>query len=147
MLKDFDSWNAEKKLVDKRIVDRTLFFHAREVWWCNAGLNIGVEVDGKNENFERPMLIIKKFNADLVWVLPLSTKDKNNSYYYKLHHEIIKSSVVLSQLKSMSTKRLLRKIGMISESDFREVIFRLQKILTIENPLAGVFSEAEATNN
>ena len=33
-----------------------------------------------------------------------------------------------------------------SESDFKKVILKLQKLLKIENPLAGAFSEAEATN-
>lgn len=146
MEKDFDKWNTEKKIVDKKIINRDLFFYSREIWWCSAGLNIGIETDGKNDNFERPMLIIKKFNSDMVWVLPLTTKGKNNKYYLKLDYEIIKSWVILSQIKTISTKRLLRKIGSISEPDFEEVIFRLQNLLKIESPLTGAFSEAEATN-
>ena len=129
MEKDFDKWNSEKKLVDKKTVNRDLFFYAREIWWCSAGLNIGVEADGKNENYERPFLIIKKFNADMVWVLPLTTQEKINKYYFKLNHEELKSWVVLSQIKTISTKRLLRKVGSISESDFKEVVERLQNIL------------------
>ena len=146
MQKDFDNWNTEKKIVDAKIVNTELFFYAREIWWCSAGLNIGVEADGKHENFERPVLIVKKFNADMVWVLPLTTQERNIKYYHKLNHEEIKSSVVLSQIKTISTKRLLRKVGSISEPDFKEVILKLQKLLKIENPLAGAFSEAEATN-
>lgn len=129
MDKDFDTWNKEKKVVDKKTVNRNLYFYAREIWWCSAGLNIGVEADGKNENFERPMLIIKKFNADMVWVVPLTTKEKENKYHYKLTHETIKSWVILSQMKTISTKRLLRKIGSISESDLQAVIERVQTIL------------------
>ncbi|MEK9181483.1 MAG: type II toxin-antitoxin system PemK/MazF family toxin [Patescibacteria group bacterium] len=144
--KDFDKWNIEKKFVDAKSVNTELFFYAREIWWCSAGLNIGVESDGKHENFERPMLIIKKFNADMVWALPLTTQGKNNKYYFKLNHTELKSWVVLSQVKAISTKRLLRKVGSISEADFKEVIIMLQNLLKIENPLAGAFSEAEATN-
>lgn len=145
-IKDFDKWNEEKKMTDKKVINRDLFFHVREIWWCSAGLNIGVEADGKNENFERPMLIIKKFNADMVWALPLTTKEKQNKYYYKLEHETIKSWVILSQIKTISTKRFLRKIGSISDSDFEGVISNIQDLLKIESPLAGAFSEAEATN-
>ena len=144
--KDFDKWNIEKKNVDAKAINADLFFYAREIWWCSVGLNVGVESDGKNENFERPMLIIKKFNSDMVWALPLTTKGKKNKYYYKLEHEIIKSWVNLSQIKTISTKRLLRKISSISENDFKEVVLKLQNILKIESPLAGAFSEAEATN-
>ena len=129
MEKDFDKWNIEKKVVDQKIINRDLFFYPREIWWCSAGLNIGVEADGKNENFERPILIIKKFNADMIWVLPLTTKEKQNKYHYKLNHEAIKSWVILSQIKAISTKRLLRKVGTISEIDFEEVISRLQSTL------------------
>ena len=146
MDKDFDNWNKEKKAVDAKVVNTELFFYAREIWWCSAGLNIGVETNGKHENFERPMLIVKKFNADMVWSLPLTTQGNNNKYYYKLNHEEIKSWVVLSQIKTISTKRLLRKIGSISESDFKKVIEKLQNLLKIESSLAGAFSEAEATN-
>lgn len=146
MEKDFDNWNKEKKNVDKKNVNRDLFFYAREIWWCSAGLNIGVEADGKNDNFERPILIIKKFNADMVWVLPLTTKEKNDKYHFKLNHEDIKSWVILSQIKTISTKRLLRKVGSISEFDFKEIVLKLQNSLKIESSLAGAFSEAEATN-
>lgn len=129
MDKDFDIWNEEKKLVNNKVTNRDLYFYPREIWWCSAGLNIGVEVDGKNENFERPMLIIKKFNADMVWALPLTTKEKQNKYHYKLEYDNIKSWVILSQIKTISTKRLLRKIGSISEADFKEVIERIQNTL------------------
>ena len=129
MDKDFDTWNREKKVVDKKTVNRNLYFYAREIWWCSAGLNVGVEADGKNENFERPMLIVKKFNADMVWVLPLTTKEKANKYHFKLTHETIKSWVILSQIKTISTKRLLRKIGSISKADLQAVISRIQVIL------------------
>jgi mRNA interferase MazF len=129
MEKDFDAWNKEKKIVDKKTVNKNLYFYAREIWWCSAGLNVGVEADGKNENFERPMLIIKKFNADMVWVLPLTTKEKVNKYHFKLTHETIKSWVILSQVKTISTKRLLRKIGSISKADLEAIIVNVQDIL------------------
>jgi mRNA interferase MazF len=146
MQKDFDKWNKEKKIVNAKIVNRDLYFYAREIWWCSTGLNVGVEADGKNDNFERPILIIKKFNTDMIWVLPLTTKEKNNQYHLKLEYEEIKSWVILSQIKTISTKRLLRKVGSISELDFKEVILRLESFLKIESSLAGAFSEAEATN-
>jgi len=146
MKKEFDKWNEEKKVVDAKTINTELFFHIREIWWCSAGLNIGVEANGKHENFERPMLIIKKFNADMVWAIPLTTREKNDKYHYKLNHENVKSWIVLSQIKTISTKRFLRKVGSVSESDFKEIILKLQKFLKIENPLAGAFSEAEATN-
>lgn len=146
MEKNFDKWNSEKKMVDKKIINKDLYFYPREIWWCSAGLNIGVEANGKHENFERPILIIKKFNSEMIWVVPLTTQGKDNKYYYKLEHESVKSWVIISQIKTVSTKRLLRKVGSISENDFKNVVEKIQNILKIESPLAGAFSEAEATN-
>jgi mRNA interferase MazF len=98
----------------------------------SAGLNVGVEADGKNENFERPMVIIKKFNADMVWVLPLTTKDKKNEYHFKLTHEVVTSWVILSQVKTISTKRLLRKIGSVSKADMITIVSKVQSLLSSE---------------
>lgn len=135
MIKEFDLWNTEKKIVDGKLVNRNLFFHEREIWWCSAGLNIGVEANGKNENFERPMMIIRKFNTDMVWVLPLTTKGKQDNYHYKIESETIKSLVILSQVKTISTKRLIRKVGSVSETDFIEVISRFKKSSKSKAPL------------
>jgi len=122
MEKDFDKWNSEKKIVDQKVINKDLFFYPREIWWCSTGLNIGVEANGKHENFERPMLIIKKFNSEMIWSVPLTTQGKDNKYYYKLKHESVKSWVVVSQIKTVSTKRLLRKIGSVSEGDFQNIL-------------------------
>lgn len=118
MEENFNAWNEEKKIINKKNIPENLFFHQREIWWCSAGLNIGVEINGKHDNFERPFLLLKKFNKDMIWVLPMTTKAKDNEYHYKLTHEEIDSWIILSQIKTLSSKRLLRKMGMISERDF-----------------------------
>ena len=74
MSKDFDNWNICKKEIQIAEANKKFFFVMREkfggvVW----GVNLGIETDGKNENFDRPVLIIKVFNRDMVWVLPIST--------------------------------------------------------------------------
>ena len=65
--KDFDSWNTEKKQLEEFGPD-VLIFHEREIWWCSIGVNLGDEQDGKNELFERPVLVVRKFNRKLAWV-------------------------------------------------------------------------------
>ncbi len=121
MEKDFDTWNERKKKLNERN-EKTLF-HEREVWWCSLGVNIGFEQDGTNEHFERPVLIIKKFNQDVLWILPLTRSLKINRYNYHLKQgEEKDSSVILSQMRLISSKRLLRKMRMISLDEFREVV-------------------------
>ena len=145
--KDFDSWNRQKKGIDVQKVHKQLFFSTREVWWSAYGLNIGSEENGKNKNFERPVIIIRKFNAEMIWVLPLTTKQKSGKFYHKLERPLDDSSVIISQIKTISTKRLIRKIGTITEKDYFEILQKVHNILTNESPLTGAISEAEATSN
>jgi mRNA interferase MazF len=146
MYKDFNTWNTKKRKINDKIFNRELFFRPGELWECSFGINIGVEIDGKHEDYQRPALIIKKFNGDMLWVLPLTTKFKNTKYHHKLHSSSIDTYVVLSQIRTISSKRLLRRIGRVAESDFGNIIKKLTEIINNESPLAGAFSEAEATN-
>jgi mRNA interferase MazF len=125
-LKDFDTWNKKKKETDQKDLGRNLFLYEREVWWCSLGVNIGVEIDGKNENFERPVLIIKKFNGLMFWGIPLTSKAKVNPYVIPVEHSKGISYANISQLKLLSTKRVLRKVGVISEESFLKVVSALK---------------------
>ncbi|MBI2454142.1 MAG: type II toxin-antitoxin system PemK/MazF family toxin [Parcubacteria group bacterium] len=116
-MKDFDSWNKEKKSLET-IGHNTLAFHEREIWWCSIGINLGDEQDGKNELFERPVLILKKFNNKIAWVLPMSTKSKEGFYYHNLDHEGKVFTVILSQLRLISVKRFRRFVRKISPHQF-----------------------------
>jgi len=124
--KDFDSWNNKKKIIDQKEISEDIFFNEREIWWGSLGLNIGYEQDGKNENFERPLLIIRKFNKGIVWALPLTTIAKDNKFHYKLKSS--GSFVILSQVRLISTKRLLRLVETINENDFNEIIIKVKSL-------------------
>jgi hypothetical protein len=56
MQKDFDRWNERKKIIHDSGENK--LYHAREIWWCSLGVNIGSEQDGDNENYTRPVLIL-----------------------------------------------------------------------------------------
>ena len=129
MEKLFDLWNEDKKKLDE--LDRHFFLHEREVWWCSLGVNIGYEADGKNDMFVRPVLILKVFGNGTCWILPLTTKYKENPYYLEcvLGSAIEKSYVVLSQLKLISQRRIIKKMAMISEKDFIRVKEEISRIL------------------
>ena len=115
--KDFITWSEEKsKLQEKENVP---YFHTREIWFISTGLNVWVEQDGKNTNFSRPVLILKKFNKHSFWGIPLSTQVKIGKTYFNFSfHDGIKSFANMSQLKLFSSKRLLRKIGVIHDAEF-----------------------------
>jgi hypothetical protein len=81
---------------------------------------------------------IRKFNRGLAWVVPLSTQIKDNPYYYTIYHEEHPFSVLLSQLRLVSTKRFLRYIRKLSPGQFRKIQSKIVGVLYNERiPLAG----------
>ena len=129
MPKNFDRWNGQKKRTNQRLIAADFFFHEREVWWCALGANIGVEADGKNEHFERPVLILKKFNKEMFWAVPLTSKPKPDLFHCEVSHEDGRSWASVTQLKTLSTKRLLRRVGMVSTEDFEHVQKQIASII------------------
>ena len=128
MEKDFNRWNELKKELDVR--NEKVLFHEREIWWCSLGVNIGFEENGKNEMFERPVLILRKFNKYVLWVLPLTRSIKDGGYYYKITQgDEDNSVVILSQIRLISNKRLLRKMRMMNAAEFREISEKVKHFL------------------
>ena len=126
-MKSFDEWNKNKKQIEVR--DRKLpIFHNSEIWWCSLGLNIGYEEDGKGKLFERPVFVYKKFNNSMFLGIPMTTKYKDNPFYFKLN-ENENSTLILSQIKLMSSKRLLRSISKVSRGKYKELKSKLLEIL------------------
>jgi mRNA interferase MazF len=119
MGKDFDRWNEKKKRIDEgRFGD---YVHEREVWWCAFGVNVGVEADGKHEDFERPALIVRKFSKDAVLAVALTSRPKRNPYYREFKHAGATYAAVISQVRILSTKRLLRKMYVMDERIFEPI--------------------------
>jgi uncharacterized protein YifN (PemK superfamily) len=129
MQKDFDKWNTLKKIFEKE--GKEIFAHPREIWWCSLGLNLGAEIDGKNDGFERPVLVMNVYNRETMFVLPITSKEKDDKFHYKIFVKIKNINteeeeekpvwVKLTQSRVISNKRLLRKVDLISVDDFNEI--------------------------
>ena len=117
-MKSFDEWGVEKKKLEE-FGHAELAFHKRDIWWCSVGINLGDEQDGKNANFERPVLVLKKFNQKIAWVLPMSSKIKDGIYYHRLYHDGKTLVVILSQIRLISVKRIRRYMQKISQHQFK----------------------------
>lgn len=124
--KDFDSWNKRKK--DIHASEFKGFVHEREIWWCSLGMNVGDEEDGKNDMFERPILVLKKFNMNIVLSVPFTIRVKENKYYFSFEHEGTRFAVVLSQLRLISTKRLTRRVRKIDHTLFNAIKEAIKKV-------------------
>ena len=125
MKKDFDKWNILKKKVDAGFVD--FYVQTREIWWCSIGLNVGSEQNGHGENFERPVLIVKKYNSHSFLCLPLTTKEKIGSYFYRI--SITSSFVILSQARALDKKRLTRLVGRVPRQEFHDIVRNYKRLI------------------
>jgi mRNA-degrading endonuclease toxin of MazEF toxin-antitoxin module len=123
--KNFDAWNECQKIIDAKKSGPPC--REGEIWWCSIGINIGSEQDGKNEQFERPALIVLKINKNVVWILPLSSKIKGGKYRASL--ETLSSEVILSQIRTISTKRIIRRICRISDNEMNGIVDRFVALL------------------
>ena len=125
---DFDKWNEIKKRI--HATGSIKFPSEREVWMCIIGRNVGFEQNGGGQNFSRPILVLKKFNNQMFWMAPLSTKQKNLDFYYNFTDpEGRKVSVILAQLRLISIKRFSRKLYEISKDQFDEISKRIKGFL------------------
>jgi len=134
MEKDYQIWTPIKKTLNN-IDDPRLFFHEREIWYCHLGENIGFEQDGRGDDFLRPVVIIRKFNNEIFWGVPLTRTQKDLPFYFAfmLQNDTEvpdeKSTAVLSQIRLVDAKRLRRMIGYVSEEDFVLLKKKLKALL------------------
>ena len=128
MEKDFDLWNIKKKELDVRQTD-VPFFKEGEVWWVHLGLNVGFEMNGKGEEFTRPVIVLKKYNKYSFLALPLSTSPKVNRYRISVGVVDGKSATAnLSQLKNIDSKRLINKAGHIEAVQLQDLKEKTSRI-------------------
>jgi mRNA interferase MazF len=133
LVKDFDGWNElAKKLenIKSPIFHKKLkkyLFHPREIWFCSIGTNIGVEICGKNKEFERPVLVLKKSGRQFV-CLPLTSQKPNNQDFYTdisytnpINNVTVNSYVIITSPITCDVNRLQRKVRKISPQDFEVV--------------------------
>lgn len=116
----FKNWFRVKVLLWEKD-SKKIVFKQGDIWWCSIGMNIGEEIFGKSEKFTRPVLIYKKFTSNSFLGLPLTSRDKNGSWYVEISlHEKI-SKVMLNQARIFDKKRLASKMGSLDDTDMKKV--------------------------
>lgn len=123
MEKDFDAWNSKKKAVHARTDTENLFFRIHEIWWAHLGVNVGFEQDGTGEAFERPVIVLKKYNARVLLVVPLSTTSKTGTYYFDIGIVGGKhAKAILSQIRLIDRNRLINHIATVNVETFEKLV-------------------------
>ena len=116
----YDEWNEIKKQTS--IKDRKLGIKPREIFWVKIGQNLGSEEYGKDKDFTRPVVIVRKLTHDLFVGIPLTSSLKDNDYFHKFSYTN----------NTFSIKRVLNKIGMVNKEDFEKIIVKAKSLI---NPI------------
>lgn len=126
MEKNFDDWNIVKKKIEFKSRAPT---KRGEIYWIRFGVNIGVEQDGKDIEFQRPGVILKKFSNEIVLVAPLTTKIHKGDWYLDLSFKDKNVQIILNQIKPLDTKRLISSMGQISDKEVDRIINEYSKLI------------------
>jgi mRNA interferase MazF len=129
---DFFLWYRKKVQINQKEVVPP--FNQRDVWWCSLGLNVGYEADGKNDQLERPVLVLRKFGPDSFIGLPITSTVKDSMFYFPYFVHGVKGSVMLSQPRLLSAKRLNRKMSRVGRGLFKKIG---DKYLSLYSPDGG----------
>lgn len=120
MKKDFDRWNGFKKSLEEN--KKSVDFLERDIWWCSVGVNVGREQQSQTENFSRPVIIIKRFTPDIFLAVPLTTQMRENKFRIPLKIGGVENDALILHMRSYDRKRLVRKVCMLQEREFKKVL-------------------------
>ncbi len=131
MMVKFDKWNEIKKKTEVTI--RNTIYKQREIFWLRIGQNVGYEEYGKGNEFQRPILIVRKLTKDLFIGVPLTSKIKDdNDYFVKISFNTKKgistNMAMLLQLRVYDKKRLMGKIGTLEKKQFNKIIEKCREL-------------------
>lgn len=126
----YDNWNNLKKRLSTN--NKRIHIRNSEIYFTSIGHNIGYEAYGKDELFLRPVLVYKKLTHSTFIGIPLTSKPKSGSYYFKFSYKKDKYSYAsLNQLKVFDTKRIVYKSGNIKKDDFDKLKDQMKKFIDI----------------
>jgi mRNA interferase MazF len=128
-MKDYLNWMPIKADINNSAVRPR--YNAGDVVWISIGENVGFEQDGKGRLFARPVLIVKGFNKELFWGVPLtSNASKTGKYYVNFTVKGKASVAILSQLRAFDASRISgKRIGIVNRNVLRNIQRKLADLL------------------
>jgi len=137
----FLDWTS-KKVKIHFTVRGELYFEEREIWWASLGENVGSEANGKNFHFERPVIVLRKFSSDMLLVVPMTTKLKTGSWFFRFNFDEQERCAVMAQIRTISSRRLIRKMGNMVPGEFTSLRDAVVTLINTNPPtVVGGFSD------
>jgi mRNA interferase MazF len=129
----FNEWNIKKQKLNNNDKFKSIYFKQGDIWWSSIGQNIGSESYGKGQDFRRPVLILKKLSSELFIGVPLSSKEKNGTWFVPITFQGENRIALIYQIRTLHSKRLTLKMGQLDDTDFNLVKEKLEDLLELSN--------------
>lgn len=119
-VKGFLEWIGMKEKLHS-IIHKPPFVSEGEIWWASLGENIGAEINGKNRQFSRPVVVLRKLSNGFYIVIPLTTQIHYGTWYVNFKQKGVEMSACLHQVRSLDYRRLISYFGQLDDTDFAVV--------------------------
>ena len=127
---NFNNWNQLKQ--ELHFEGKRKYFREKEIYFISVGQNIGYEILGKKKEFLRPVLVYKKLSHNSFLGIPLTSTQKEGSYYFQFVYTKNKiSTALLNQIRVFDSKRIKYFSGKIKDNDFEKLRLQLAEFLNI----------------
>ena len=97
----------------------------------SVGQNVGYETFGKGEEFLRPVLVYKKLSKETFIGIPLTSKQKEGSYYFSFNFKGKKSIAMFNQIRVFDIRRKKAFNSRISEDTFLQLKNKLKTFMDL----------------
>ncbi len=141
-MKNFEEWSQKKKSIDNKN-HIPPFIKEGSIWWVSIGLNIGSEIYGKNIDYARPAVILKKLSSKIYLVAPITSTIKRGFYYEKIVTREQDSYVCFDQIKTCDYRRFIYEYTILTEIDYVNVKNKFDAIYTQNKPPRPKAEESE----
>ena len=132
----FDAWNTLKKRLNKK--EKIIKFSNGNIYFMSIGKNIGYESYGKDQLFLRPVLVYKKLSKTTFLGIPLTSKQREGSYYFSFNYKKDKTSTAMfNQIRVFDIRRSEYLSGSINKNIYKSLESKLQEFMKLPHRKDG----------
>ena len=126
----YDEWNTLKKELNNK--KEIINFYQGNIYFMSIGRNIGHESYGKDKLFLRPVLVYKKLTKTTFLGIPLTSKDKDGSYFFKFSYKKDKISIAMfHQIRVFDIRRSEYLSGKINKNTYQNLENKLTEFMNV----------------
>lgn len=126
-IKRFLEWIGLKEKLHAK-TSQPPFVNEGDIWWASLGENIGGEINGISKIFSRPVIVLKKLSKSFYFIIPLTTKEHEGSWYVSFYQKKVRNFACLHQGRTIDYRRFWSKLGRLDDMDFKKVKDGFKKI-------------------